>query len=647
MIIIPVSAAASSPRSNLRSSRQLEGTLTDGALPTFSLEFTTQATAESSQDNYNIRRIATPLTLVVGEFVLESVHLALAKPTSNSAVLWMRQHFVTLQLSLSKLSSAEITNSANTKQHERITAVFQGTAVLRTQQQTALQQPTREELDQLWQDMLRQTLSEDRSILQGYMQDSNEPLLRKASQLSTRVGDEAKAILMNGTQQHTTAQSSQFIASMVVAGVLIIGLPLAMFALKPRWSKYYPHSRFSSTSPKNYLSKGLGGRKGDDDDDDDDMDVSSLSSQLGSSADRAAKILKASERYLSQHRPEWLEDTTSSSSSPTDNGFGSPSSTTAATSPSSTIGSPRSPSSSSSSSFPESPPPKSSIVNWLQQSILTRRLQRQQQGDGVMLRNGSPYSFAFQDWSRKDGTSYIIHSKNSDDAQQDGTYSDDFIRRPDSQHEHGFSPEDAEAFMDKLEYLMEMKFQKYQKERYTYDDKFRAQDEARQRDLLLRRHEMELDLKQIERLATAPYQHHHQQQQQQLRQPESDFSQLQSSGHRANVSAIPAFGTIKRDADGFPTEDLNTSGSSESAVSQVSAVSIASTPPRVPSRPPRGKSSASRASSVTRGRQSAPSQGRSRRSHSHGTNARRRRGTDECEDNVMTLGIAAYSAHFA
>ncbi|GKY98925.1 hypothetical protein MPSEU_000848300 [Mayamaea pseudoterrestris] len=595
-------------------------------LPPFSIQFTSLVTSDSDLD-----RINSPLSLIAGEFLAESFDEALSMPTNDVRLLWLRQNYVTLRVSISDLSSKSISPSK-----QRITAVFQGQVMLRNGTYSSENKLSDKEIYYVAQSVLLQTFTEDRKFLQQYMKDSANIVIQKHSFLSLQVGDAALG-LINLDSEKTGMEQPILLTTVLLVG--LVGMIPLFLLVKKNHIITNIHKKWVHRNDNSYSTTVLAGRESDDTDND-ESEASAV----------ANKVLQASDQYLSRHRPD-LMDKTSPGLSPA----------TAATSPS------------SSNVSPSSPAAKIiSVSGWLKHTLLRRRAGQCGTGDGLVRgKDASKYDFAFQDWSRHDGTPIWKYSDSKEgDEQSPEGYADEFFRRnlqasfdreQLSRDDDEFSQNDAEVFMDKLEGLFERKHQHYQENRMQHDKKYRIEEEARKRDLQLRRHEMELDLSAIEAefsprktLPPKPMQR------QRIHQPEisNDTGSAALPGHRVtrSKSSMSAVGKIAQRFGGAKAK-MTTIGDSmmgkPKRAGLVRSSSQGSLQAMAPPLPPTSGSkrngtatstSPSLNASISRGRTAAPGR-RSRRSHSHGTNERRRRAQESGApvDDVMTFGIAAYS----
>ena len=632
LLLLVCHAAESTARVSLRGPNRGRKLQVDGVapsagiaapIPPFSIQFTSVVSSDSDQD-----RIKTPLKLIAGEFLLENFRIALSRTTDDAGLLWFRAQFVTLRLSYSDLAAEPTSNNK-----QRITAVFQAEAVYRNGTYDADNKLSDSQIYDVSQGILLQAFAEDRKVLQQYLKESSDVVLRKHSMMSLQVGDQALRLI----NMHRSGNIQPVFLTAIIFVCLLGMIPLFLLL-----NKSYLHidlkKRFlGGNRTDEYDSTVLAGRKTDDD----ENEASAM----------AAKVLHASDQYLSRHRPDLLD-------------LSSPAKTTsssAATSPSSTMS-------------PSSPTSHKVISpsGWLKKTLLRRRGRLFGLDGLVRDREGAKYDFAFQDWSRKDGTPFWKSSEskqspklfpgdfemhlaamNGGSPKTKSMYSDDLFRRnlqssfDDESYEIGsmtcvddseFSVCEAEAFMDKLEDLFHKKHRRYVKERMRNDSKFRMDEEARQRDRQLRRHEMELDLEAIEaqfspRMANRTRQ----------ADIDIDLDSLPTTGRRMSGS----FNSLSRndgikETIGIPrvAPTYRERGSMARSTSHGTLLTL--DPPPLPPR-----ATITPSVDATRGRTAAP-QRRSRRSHSHGTNARKRGPQAPTGvDDVMTFGIAAYSKHLS
>jgi hypothetical protein len=636
--------SAHSQASSLRGGRELATSTTTTTstaglvsfpLPPMSIQFSTIAVIHDRDDDAmdhtnNLLRLKSPLKYITGEFLGQSFRIALAKPTNDPDILWFRQNYRTLQLNIT-----ELTTEALPRNQQRITAIFQDGHVL-CQDRTQVDGSVTFD-DVVYKMSLRimqQTLVDDRSVLQQYFTESTEPLLQKHSFLSLRAGDPALELSQGASDVQKRMHPLLLTAILLVC--LVGMVPLALFVRPQVRKALAKRRRRHAVHNSTYV---LDGRCTEDD---------SYHHPRSSNELAAQKVLDASDRYLSRHRPDLLDTTD----------VGSPSSKTAASSPGSWT--------SALSTASLSPPGATSISNWLQKTLLSRRLL---QRDGVKRDN--PYDFAFQDWSRQNGTPIYIYGYDDDDdpamihrrnLQQrfDESYEAGRKSRRQPGNEMDFSQEDAEVFMDKLEFLYESKYRHYQKDCVLHDMKYRVEKEARQREKQLRRHEMELDLKQIESncFAPSPAPAASRKQASRFQQPEisHDVGVEALSGQWATFGNSNVFASTKRSGLAASSQEgpVSSPGSLSRSLSCDNFAKAFSNQTAAPSsRPPRDKSRDITTSDGTmeakpaRGRSLMPFR-RSRRSQSHGINERRGRRQKNSQgpaDDVLTFGIAAYSTH--
>ena len=500
-------------------------------IPSFGVLFESTAYV-SPTENWEILEytMREPLEMITTEYLLESIKIDISKNYETSDLMeFVRRHFLTVHLVVTGLQMTPQERSDGT-QRLQVVAEIQGTAAFRPVGDTGRYQATNAEVWDLMGDWMDKAFHENGGmrIYEEYLRDSTNAIVRQHQQLTIQTDVEPGTLITasDGSEDDSGARIGMIVAITLVSLAVVVA---TVFLLLP-YTRKTAKKKNKQTRSKTVV---LPGRR----------DVEAIQA--------------SNDNYLATHRPDLFAAVKRSKCTNSDRSADDPMVLTVLgkanesngpmTSKAGDLVDPNTlPGSRNTSGYT----PASSLWNKLAKSFVDSPTP----GDGLVCdEDPSNYDFTYQDFPRHDGTPCLIYNENenskvstpdrkprsnagsplksaacgifpdsmnlpqckdtlTDDEfkqhlvataahrspsleEKDGDHSIDYgasdLTSSGTDEEYGEAP-----FSEKLERLVAMRHRHYEKERIL--ERARQRREADERELRLRRHEMELHLDEIE-----------------------------------------------------------------------------------------------------------------------------------------------------